>query len=229
MTRDAARRARAPRRDVRRARACARAAAMRSSGTPDSRPTASAASTFARLPRPTSGVSIAVRPAGVLDVARHAVECPRSRTSLARTSAGARRAKVRTRPANAGEARRHTRVVGVGDEQRVAPSPARAFRPWRRRSRRSTESARGALRRRWSRRGRRARRCRPACESLPARSCPAPAPPSRRPVGRARHLEQRQRQADVIVEIAPVPERPMLERQKRRGHFLRRRLARRCR
>ena len=39
-------------------------------------------------------------------------------------------------------------------------------------------------------------------------------------------LEQRQRQADVIVQVALVPERPVPQRQKRRGHFLRRRLSR---
>ena len=42
-------------------------------------------------------------------------------------------------------------------------------------------------------------------------------------------LEQRQRQADVVVQVALVPEHPVPRRQELRRDFLRRRLARRCR
>ena len=83
--------------------AAGRSAAARSaiavSGTSNSSATAAAASTFARLPRPTSGVVISTAPRGV--VMRAAIpSTPRSATAVARTSASRSMPKVVMRPAN---------------------------------------------------------------------------------------------------------------------------------
>ena len=134
-----------------------------SSGTPHSSATAVAASTFDRLPRPSSGVSMTRSPAGVATSRAHAVDAAvLDRRARARSRSPAS-PNVTVRPANAARARHHARIVGVADQHGRRRPRARGSRPWHRRSRRRTQRSRGARRRRWSTRGRPARQSRPAC------------------------------------------------------------------
>ncbi len=66
---------------------------------PSSRPTAVAASTLGRWPRPGSAIVSIISPAGVRTAAA-VPATPRSSTSTARTSAPADTPKVTVRPAN---------------------------------------------------------------------------------------------------------------------------------
>ena len=207
----------------RRAHGRPRVRRSRASGTPSSIATAAAASRFSRLPVPSSGVS-------TRELRRAASSasppCRRGRDARRHWRAPAARSdkpKVRILPANRPARARIRVVVGVGDEQIVGPRLLEDLRPWRRRSRRRTRRS-------------------PACASptlVQTRTSGSAMPTSVRispawfmPEFDHRHvrpraqLEQRERQADVIVQVAPVPKHRVLRRQELRRQLLRRRLAR---
>ena len=117
---------------------CSRAArsAIASSGTSNSIATAVAARTFARLPRPTSGVVSSTAPRGVVDARARAVDA-----AIDDRSARARRRRGRCRTSRRGRRTHDVRaairvVVGVGDEHRRRRRRLRESPPWRRRWRR---------------------------------------------------------------------------------------------
>ena len=170
----------APRRSDGR-RAAARAA-MVSSEIPKSIATAVAASTFARLPRPSSGVSMTRSPAGVVTRAR-IPSMPRSSMSRGAHRRRPRSPKVTLRPANCVGTRHHARIVRIAHQHVVGVGALRGSPPWHRQSRRETQRNRDARRRRWSRRERQVRRSPPACGSPRRDSSPVPSPP--RPACRA--------------------------------------------
>ena len=179
-----------------------RAPPWRRAATPASRPTARAASTLARLPRPTSGVSSRARPAGGRDVGGHAVDAARSTSRWRVTSAGALdregdRAGRRTRAAP-----RHTRASSALATSSVGAARAPGSPPWRRRSRRrdakcsrcasptlvQTRTSGSAMPT--------SVRISPGALIPSSSTATSGGPPSRS------QLEQRERQPDVVVEVA---------------------------
>jgi hypothetical protein len=149
---------------------------------------------------------------------------PRSRTSDAATSAGLSMANVIVRPANP-RPRHHARIVPVGDQQALWTGVL--------------EDLRLGVGNRIDR-----------CEVLEVRfthvgphahvrlgnldqrsDFPGRAHPQfhHGHVGRVHHLQQRERDPDVVVQVAPVPEGAESQRQERGRHFFRRRLPRRAR
>ena len=122
-------------------------------------------------------------------------------------------------------ARHHARRRRRCTRARRPAAPPRGSRPWRRRSRRPTRRSRGGRRRRWSTRGRRARRCARACGSLRRDSSPVPSPP--RPA--RSQLHQRQRQADVVVQVPLVLHDAEPRGQHRRDRLPSSSSCRRCR
>ena len=156
---------------------------------------------------------------------RRRPSCRRSRDRrrrVARTSAAADSPNVTRRPANLRDVRHDQRVVGIGDDDRAPASRARGSRPWRARS-----ASRDP---KW-----------PMCASptlvhtrtsgsaMPTsvRISPAWFMPSSTTAtsGPVDELGERQRQPDVVVEVAAVAEHAVARREQLRRDFLRRRLA----